>query len=63
MRAVAVVVIVVLKLALVLPTLVTVAAGSCEIEDFVETHLHKLRRTLRSRVLRMLLNLVKNISP
>ena len=27
---------------------------SCKIEDFVETHLYKLRRILRSRVLRVL---------
>ena len=36
---------------------------SCEIEDFVETHLCKLRGILRSRVLRVLCNLIKNLSP
>ena len=32
---------------------------SCEIEDFVETHLCKLRGILQSRVLRVLCNLIK----
>ena len=35
---------------------------SCEIEDFVETHLCKLRGILRSRVLRVLCNLILNVS-
>ena len=34
---------------------------SCEIEGFVETHLCKLRGILRSRVLRVLCNLIKNV--
>ena len=33
----------------------------CEIEDFVETHLSKLRGMLRSRVLRVLCDLIKNV--
>ena len=36
---------------------------SCEIEEFVETHLFKLRGILRSRVLRDLCDLIKNVSP
>ena len=36
---------------------------SYEIEDFVETHLCKLRGILRSRVLRVLCDLIKNVSP
>ena len=32
---------------------------SCEIEDFVETHLCKLRGTLRSCVLQVLCNLIE----
>ena len=36
---------------------------SCEIEDFVETHLCKLRGKLRSRVLRVLCDLINNVSP
>ena len=34
----------------------------CEIEDFVETHLSKLRGMLRSRVLRVLCDLIKNVN-
>ena len=36
---------------------------SREIEHFVETHLCKLRGILRSRVLRVLCDLIKNVSP
>ena len=36
---------------------------SAEIEDFVETHLCKLRGILRSRVLRVLCDLIKNVNP
>ena len=36
---------------------------SCEIENFVENHLRKLRGILRSRVLRVLCYLIKNVSP
>ena len=36
---------------------------SREIEDFVETHLCKLRGILRSRVLRVLCDLTKDVSP
>ena len=36
---------------------------SCVVEDFVETHLCKLRGILRSRVLRVSCNLIKNVSP
>ena len=36
---------------------------SCEIEDFVETHLCKLCGILRSRVLRLLCDLIKNVRP
>ena len=36
---------------------------SCEIEDFIETHLCKLRGIFRSRVLRVLCNLIENVSP
>ena len=36
---------------------------SCEVEDFVETHLCKLCGILRSRVLRVLCDLIKDVSP
>ena len=36
---------------------------SCEIEDFVETHVCKLCGILRSRVLRVLCDLIKDVSP
>ena len=36
---------------------------SWEIDDFVETHLCKLRGVLRSRVLGVLCDLIKNVSP
>ena len=36
---------------------------SCEIEDFVETYRCKLRGILRSRVIRVLCRLIKNVSP
>ena len=36
---------------------------SCEIEDFVETHLCKLCGILRSRVIRILCDLIKDVSP
>ena len=36
---------------------------SCEVDDFVETHLCKLRGILRSRVLRVMSDLVNNVSP
>ena len=35
----------------------------CEIEDFVESHLCKLCGILRSRVLRVLCDLMKDVSP
>ena len=35
--------------------------NSCEIEDFVETHLSKLCAVLRSRVLRVLYGLIQGI--
>ena len=35
---------------------------SCEIEDFVETHLSRLRITLRSRVLGVSCDLIKDVS-
>ena len=35
--------------------------NSCKMEDFVETHICKLRMTLRSRVLRVLCHLMKTI--
>ena len=34
---------------------------SCEIEDFIEAHLCKLCRILRSRVLRVLCDLIKDV--
>ena len=34
---------------------------SCEIEDFVDTHLGKLRGILRSRVIRLLCGFIKNV--
>ena len=36
---------------------------SCEVEGFVETHLRKLRGILRSRVLRVSCDLIKDVSP
>ena len=36
---------------------------TCEMEDFVETHLCKLCGILRSRVLRVLCDLIKDVSP
>ena len=36
---------------------------SCEIEDVVETHLCKLCEILGSRVLRVLCDLIKDVSP
>ena len=36
---------------------------SCEIEDFIGTHLCKLRGILRSRVPRVLCDLIKNVGP
>ena len=36
---------------------------SCEIDDLIETHLCKVRGKLRSRVLRVLCDLIKNVGP
>ena len=37
--------------------------ASCEIEDFIETHLCKLRGILRSRILPVLCDVIKNVRP